>query len=341
MVEVRGSLRLAFSTIVSPNEDFNPEHLKIDSRMFPGRQEKIKLEEKNLKKLSERRIISMVKKIKDKIDQKRLNREGFVPSILTMEGLSPEKIDLIKEKTNIRDLGSFLEKLDKEPNKIADLLGLDSIDELKFYLNLGKESFKNLRTAIKDPSKILEISLTHCIDLFQTPEEDVKSYRANNKEGLLIDPSREFSISFEKRDDIEELKAFEDVDENKKYGYEIQWVMFNVTREKWIERLEKLIITATTSLIKNLVPMIGRLIKSQVKKVVKSKSDDLLIQKCNQDIKRVLYVLLRSNLAIDAIKFEPFKATIWDFEEQKEKIKEFGTKVLQSTEILSKIKNLV
>jgi len=36
MVDVRGNLRFAFSTIFAPHEEFDPKDLKLDSRVFPG-----------------------------------------------------------------------------------------------------------------------------------------------------------------------------------------------------------------------------------------------------------------------------------------------------------------
>jgi len=55
MVDVRGSLRFAFSTIFSPDEEFDPKNLKLDERIFPGFQEEKLINIDDLDKQKDRR----------------------------------------------------------------------------------------------------------------------------------------------------------------------------------------------------------------------------------------------------------------------------------------------
>ncbi|MFX1260263.1 MAG: hypothetical protein ACFFAN_20625 [Promethearchaeota archaeon] len=74
---------------------------------------------------------------------------------------------------------------------------------------------------------------------------------------------------------------------------------------------------------------------SFIDKKIKTKSDELLIEGVNLDIKLIFYLLLRANLAVDSIKFQRFEAEIWDEAKKKKLLKEFGTKLLKNSKILN------
>ena len=68
MVDVRGNLRLAFSTIFAPHEEFKPKDLKLDHRFFPGIQEEKMVNLSKITDKTDKRVIKAVNKLKDKYE---------------------------------------------------------------------------------------------------------------------------------------------------------------------------------------------------------------------------------------------------------------------------------
>lgn len=95
-------MRFAFSTIFAPHEDFDPKNLKIDSRMFPGFQEEKLVNIDELDKQKDRRVLKAVKKLREKVGEKRLKlaeREGPLKIFLIKKGLSKNDVNHIIEQT--------------------------------------------------------------------------------------------------------------------------------------------------------------------------------------------------------------------------------------------------
>ncbi|MFX0071917.1 MAG: hypothetical protein ACFFAO_12580, partial [Candidatus Hermodarchaeota archaeon] len=199
MVDVRGNLRLAFSTIFSPNEDFDPKSFKIDSRMFPGFQEEKLVEISDLDKQKDRRVGKAVKKLKNKIGEKRLKlseREGLLRIFIVKKGLTKKNIKQIIEKTQIENLGLFLDNIEMDPKALANKVEFKNQEELLECLRMARKSLETLKTTIKDPPSIIKTAILMCFELFQVPKEKVNVYSKEDGELLYIDELREFSISF-------------------------------------------------------------------------------------------------------------------------------------------------
>ncbi|TFG04545.1 MAG: hypothetical protein EU539_10630 [Promethearchaeota archaeon] len=340
MVDVRGDLRFAFSTVFAPHENFDPKNLKIDSRMFPGFQEERFINNfDELEKQKDRRIVKAVKKIKEKIGERRLKlaqREGPLKIFLVKRGLSPKDVSDIVEKTKMDNLGLFLECIDLKPKEIADKLNMNNQEELLEYMRMARKSIDLLKNTIKDPASVVKSAIMMCFELFQISKDTIKKYDGEDGEILYIDDLREVSISFRPNNEIEELEYLEFVDPEKRFGFEVDWVIYNVDNNRWINILQKVAVVATTSLMQYIIPRVSATIGSLIKNAIKHKTDEILIAGCNMDIRLIFHELLRVNLAIEYIKFQQFEANIWNEDEKQALLTECGKNLIRNPEIVDR-----
>ncbi|TFG25396.1 MAG: hypothetical protein EU532_11730, partial [Promethearchaeota archaeon] len=339
MVDVRGSLRVAFSTIFAPHENFEPKDLKIDARMFPGFQEEKMIDLSKVNENSDRRVVKAVKKLKSKIGDKRLKlaeREGPFKIFLVKKGLSKRNVKELVAKTQIDNLGLILEIIETDPKALALKIEFKNQDELLECLKMARNSLDTLKNTIKDPQSVVKTAILMCFELFQVSKENVKIYSREDGELLYIDDLREFSISFKPNNEIEEMGYLDFVESEKKYGFEIDWVIYNVDNTRWINILQRVAVIATTTIMQYLVPRVSATVGSLIKNAIKHKTDELLVAGCNMDIRLIFHELLRANLAIEYIKFQRFEANIWSEEEKKTLLKEYGNKVMKSPEIVER-----
>jgi len=344
MVDVRGSLRFAFSTIFAPHEEFDPKDLKLDSRVFPGLQEEKLIKIGELDKQKDRRVVKAVKKLREKVGEKKLKlaeREGPLKIFLVKKGLSKKDVSHIIEQTQIENLGLFLEFIDKDPKALAAKINIKNQDELLEYMRMARKSLDNLKTTIKDPPSVVKTAILMCFELFQISKENVKLYKNEDGELLYIDELREVSLSFKANNEIEEMEYLEFIEADKKFGFKVDWVIYNVDNNRWINILQQVALVATTSIMQFVIPRIGATIGSLIKNAIKRKTDELLIAGCNMDIRLIFHELLRLNLAVEYIKFQKFEANIFSEEEKKAILTECGVKLLKNPEIVERGKDIV
>ncbi len=344
MVDVRGELRLAFSTIFAPHEKFELKDLKIDARMFPGFQEEKLIDLSQINEKTDRRVVKAVKKLKNKIGEKRLKiaeREGPIKIFLVKKGLSKKNVKDLLEQTQIENLGFFLEYIEMNPQELSDKIKIKSKGELLNCLNMAKTSFETLKETIKNPPSIVEKAILMCFELFQIPKENIKTYSSEDGEILCIDELREFGFSFRKNNEIKEMYNLKDVDKDKKFGFEIDWVLHNIDNNRWINILEKVAIIATTTILQFLAPRISVTAGTLIKNAIAKKTDELLIAGVNMDIRLIFHELLRFSLAVESIKFQRFKANLWSEEEKKTLLTEYGNKLVKNPEIVDRGKDIV
>jgi hypothetical protein len=344
MVDVRGGLRFAFSTIFGPNEKFDPKDLRLDTRLFPGKQEEIAINPDELDKQKDRKIQKAIKKVRERIDDRRLklmSREGPLKLYIVKKGLSRKSIDEIVEKTKMNNLGLFLDNIESDPQVFADKLKIKSKEELLECLKMARSSFKTLEQTIREPPSVVKTAIQMCFELFQIPKERIKEYVAKDGELLYLDNKREISISFRSNNKIEEMEYLEHIKDDKKNGFEVNWVLFNVDNNRWVNILEKVAIIATTTILQTLIPRISITVGTLIKNAVENKADEILIKGCNMDLKLIFHELLRANLAVEYVKFQKFEANIWDEEKRKTLLKEYGNSLLKSPELVGdKLKNI-
>ena len=344
MVDVRGNLRLAFSTIFAPHENFEPKDLKIDSRMFPGKIEEKMIDLSKITDKTDKRVINAVNKLKDKVGEKRVafqEREGPLKMFLAKKGLSKKSVKKIIEQTQVENLGLFLEFIDRDPKLLAEKIGIENQDDLLDYMKMARDSLETLKDTIKDPPSIVKKAILMAFQLFQIPKEKIKIYRGKDGELLYFSSDREFSVAFKANDNIEEMEYLDFVKDDKKHGFEVDWCIFNVDDNRWMNILQKVAVIATTSALQYVVPRIGATVGALIKKVIKEKTDELLVAGCNMDIRLIFRELLRTNVAIEYIKFQSFEANLYSDEEKKTIIKECGNQLVKSPEIIVRGKDII
>ena len=343
MVDVRGNLRFAFSTIFSSHEEFDSKNLKLDERLFPGFQEEQVINIDELDK-QDRRVVKAVKKLREKAKERKIKlseREGPLKIFLVKKGLSKKDVHNIVQQTQIENLGIFLEFIDKDPKALAAKMNIEKQDDLLEYMRMARKSVETLKNTIKDPPSIVKTAILMCFELFQVPKDKVKTFTGEDGELLYIDELREVSLSFKANNAIEEMEYLEFVDPDKRYGFEVDWVLYNVDNNRWIKILEKVALVATTSIMQFVVPRVSATIGSLIKNAIKHKTDELLIAGCNMDIRFIFHELLRLNLAIEYIKFQKFEANIFNEEEKKAILTECGVKLLKNPEIVERGKDVI
>ncbi len=344
MVDVRGSLRVAFSTIFAPHESFEPKALKIDARMFPGLQEETIVDLSQVNEKSDRRVVKAVKKLKSKIGEKRLKlaeREGPLKIFLVKKGLSKKNVQELVAKTQTDNLGLILEIIETDPKTLAEKIEFKTQDELLECLKMARNSMETLKNTIKDPQSVVKTAILMCFELFQVSKENIKIYSREDGELLYIDELREFSISFKPNNEIEEMEYLDFVESEKKHGFEIDWVIYNVDNNRWINILQRVAVIATTTIMQYLIPRVSATVGSLIKNAIKHKTDELLVAGCNMDIRLIFHELLRANLVIEYIKFQRFEANIWSEDEKKTLLTEYGNKIIKSPEIVERGKDIV
>ena len=344
MVDVRGNVRLAFSTIFAPHENFEPKDLKIDSRMFPGKIEEKMIDLSKITDKTDKRVINAVNKLKDKVGEKRVafqEREGPLKMFLAKKGLSKKSVKKIIEQTQVENLGLFLEFIDRDPKLLAEKIGIENQDDLLDYMKMARDSLETLKDTIKDSPSIVKKAILMAFQLFQIPKEKIKIYTGEDSELLYISSNREFSVAFKANDNIEEMEYLDFVKDDKKHGFEVDWCIFNVDDNRWMNILQKVAVIATTSALQYVVPRIGATVGGLIKKVIKEKTDELLVAGCNMDIRLIFRELLRTNVAVEYIKFQRFEANLYSDEEKKTIIKEYGNQLVKSPEIIVRGKDII
>ena len=162
--------------------------------------------------------------------------------------------------------------------------------------------------AIENPNKILEEAVLHCFRLFEIPDKDFKKFTSEDGEVEFRNKSRILNISYKK---VRENKNFKSIKEkvsnpNKIHCYEIDWVIFNVNWDRWSEKLRKIyafIINRSTSRI----PGLGILLGDFINKKIKETGDQWIVKSIELEFNEIFYSILKSNHAIEYIKYNDKK----------------------------------
>jgi len=162
--------------------------------------------------------------------------------------------------------------------------------------------------AIENPNKILEEAVLQCFRLFEIPDKDFKKFTSEDGEVEFRNKSRILNISYKKVSKNESSKSIDDkVDKpNKIHSYEVEWVIFNVNWDRWSEKLRQIyefIISKGTSRI----PGLGGLLGDFINKKIKETGDQWIIKSINEEFNEIFYSILKSNPAIEYIKYNDKK----------------------------------
>jgi len=167
-----------------------------------------------------------------------------------------------------------------------------------------KERLDEVIKAIENPNEIMEEAVIQCFRLFEIPEKEFKKFTSEDGEVEFRDKSRILNISYKKVMNSKNSKIiYEKVNnQNKIHAYEVDWVIFNVTWDKWSERIRKIysfIISQGTSRI----PGLGGLLGDFINKKIKETGDQWIVNSINHEFNEIFYSILKSNPAIEYIKY--------------------------------------
>jgi hypothetical protein len=167
-----------------------------------------------------------------------------------------------------------------------------------------KERLDEVIKAIENPDEIMEEAIIQCFQLFEIPENDFKKFTSEDGEIEYRNKTRILNISYKKVKNSKNskivVKKVNDI--NKIHAYEVDWVIFNVTWDKWSERIRKIysfIVNQGTSRI----PGLGGLLGDFINKKIKETGDQWIVKSINYEFNEIFYSILKSNPAIEYIKY--------------------------------------
>ena len=171
-----------------------------------------------------------------------------------------------------------------------------------------KERLDEVIKAIENPNEIVEEAIIQCFRLFEIPEKEFKKFTSEDGEVEYRNKSRILNISYKKVKQNKNSKVISEKvnDLGKIHAYEVDWVIFNVTWDKWSERIRKIysfIVGQGTSRI----PGLGGLLGDFINKKIKETGDQWIVKSINYEFNEIFYSILKSNPAIEYIKYDKKK----------------------------------
>ena len=177
---------------------------------------------------------------------------------------------------------------------------------LEYYKN-SKEKADEILKTIENPNEIVEEAIKQCFNLFEISEKNFKKFTSEDGEVEFRNDSRILNISYKKVKNNKHSKILSNkVDENKIHAYNVDWVIFNVTWDKWSEKIRQIyafIIKQGMSRI----PGLGGLLGDFINKKIKSTGDKWIVDSINYEFNEIFYTILKSNPGIEYIKYQDKK----------------------------------
>ena len=176
------------------------------------------------------------------------------------------------------------------------------------YQSKMKERLDEVIKAIENPNEIVEEAIIQCFRLFEIPEKEFKKFTSEDGEVEYRNKSRILNISYKKVKQNKNSKVISEKvnDLGKIHAYEVDWAIFNVTWDKWSERIRKIysfIVGQGTSRI----PGLGGLLGDFINKKIKETGDQWIVKSINYEFNEIFYSILKSNPAIEYIKYDKKK----------------------------------
>lgn len=172
-----------------------------------------------------------------------------------------------------------------------------------------KERFDEVIKAIENPNEIMEEAVIQCFQLFEIPEKEFKKFMSEDGEIEFRNKSRILNISYkEVKKNKNSMVISENVkDTNKIHAYEVDWVIFNVTWDKWSEKIRKIHEFIINKGLKSRIPGLGGLLADFINKKIKETGDQWIVKDINEEFNEIFYSILKSNPAIEYIKYDKNK----------------------------------
>jgi hypothetical protein len=167
------------------------------------------------------------------------------------------------------------------------------------------ERLDEIIKAIENPNEIMEEAVIQCFQLFEISEKDFKKFTSEDGEIEYRNKSRILNISYKKVNQNKNSKIISEKlkNVNKIHAYEADWVIFNVTWDKWSEQIRKIHEFIVNKGLKSRIPGLGGLLADFINKKIKETGDQWIIKDINDEFNEIFYSLLKTNPAIEYIKY--------------------------------------
>lgn len=168
-----------------------------------------------------------------------------------------------------------------------------------------KERLDEVIKAIENPDEIMEEAVIQCFRLFEIPEKEFKKFTSEDGEIEYRNNSRILNISYKKVKQNKNSKVISEKvnNANKIHAYEADWVIFNVTWDKWSERIRKIHEFIVNKGLKSRIPGLGGLLADFINKKIKETGDQWIVKGINDEFNEIFYSILKTNPAIEYIKY--------------------------------------
>ncbi len=174
---------------------------------------------------------------------------------------------------------------------------------LEYYKN-SEDKLDEIIKMIENPNEIVDEAINQCFKLFEISEKDFKKFTSEDGEVEFRNDSRILNISYKKVEKNKNSKILsKKVNVNKIHAYEIDWVIFNVTWDKWSEKIRQIyafIIHQGMSRI----PGLGGILGDFINKKIKSTGDKWIVDSINYEFNEIFYTILKSNPGIEYIQYQ-------------------------------------
>jgi hypothetical protein len=173
------------------------------------------------------------------------------------------------------------------------------------YKKRMEDRLAEIVTALENPNEIIDNAVIQCFSLFEIPTEEYKKFTSEDGEVEFRNKSRILNIAYKKVKENKNSKVISEkiLDPNKIHAYEVDWVIFNVTWDKWSEMIRKIYELIIKKSLKLRIPGLGSLLGDFINKKIKETGDQWIVKDINEEFNDIFFSILKSNPAIEYIKY--------------------------------------
>ena len=167
-----------------------------------------------------------------------------------------------------------------------------------------EQNLADILRIIENPNELVEEAIIQCFKLFEVSEKDFKKFTSEDGEVEFRNKTRILNISYNKvkNNKSSEIIAQKVNDINKVHAYEIEWIIFNVTWDRWSDMIRKIYEFAINQGMKKL-PGLGALLGDFINKKIKKTGDQWIVNSIKSEFDDIFYSILKSNPIIEYIKY--------------------------------------
>jgi len=167
-----------------------------------------------------------------------------------------------------------------------------------------EQNLADIIKIIENPNELVEEAIIQCFKLFEVSEKDFKKFTSEDGEVEFRNKTRILNISYNKvkNNKSSDIIAQKVNDINKVHAYEIEWIIFNVTWDRWSDMIRKIYEFAINQGMKKL-PGLGALLGDFINKKIKETGDQWIVNSIKSEFDEIFYSILKSNPIIEYIKY--------------------------------------